>query len=60
MNTKSLSLEQMENLEGGWNWTAAAGCGAGIGLVALSVGYNIFAFAAGVLAIDQYCGDVRE
>lgn len=54
---KELSLETMSDIEGG-SWIDAVGCAAGITLVVASVGVNIFAFAAGVGAIDYYCGNV--
>ena len=56
---EKLELYQMEKLEGGKiSWLDAIGCAAGIAMVAASAGVNIFAFAAGVLAIDAYCGGV--
>ena len=59
---KTLDVEKMEKIEGGINWLHAVGCGAGIGLVVLSVapsGLNIAAFAFGVEAIYDHCGNVR-
>lgn len=57
---KELSLEQMEKIEGG-GWLEGLGCAAGIGLVIAGAGgANIFAFVGGVMAIDDYCGQVFE
>ena len=53
---KELNLEQMEKIEGGIeDWIDAVGCAAGITMVVASAGANIFAFVAGVAAIDHYC-----
>lgn len=58
---KKLELYQMENVEGGKiNWFNAVGCAAGVGMIYASFGVNIFAFAAGVIAIDAYCGGVYK
>ena len=55
---KELNLEQMEQIQGG-GWLEGLGCAAGIGLVVAGAGgANIFAFVAGVGAIDHYCGRV--
>ncbi|CAN5350149.1 hypothetical protein BH09BAC3_BH09BAC3_08720 [soil metagenome] len=58
---KTLQIEQMEAIEGG-RWTDWVGCGAGVALVFLSVaptGLNIAAFAFGVEAIYDYCGNLK-
>ena len=58
---KKIELYQMEKLEGGKiNWLNTIGCAAGIAMVVASAGVNIFAFAAGVIAIDAYCGGVYK
>lgn len=55
---KELSLEKMENIEGG-GWLEGLGCAAGIGLVIGGAGgANPLAFVDGVLAIYEYCPDV--
>ncbi len=54
---RKLDLEQMESIEGG-GWIDGVGCGAGIVMVFAAAGVNFAAFVAGVVAIDQYCGNV--
>ena len=58
---KKLELYQMENVEGGKiSWLNLTGCLAGAAMVGISAGVNIFAFVTGVLAIEAYCGNVRQ
>ena len=52
---KTLELNQMEIVEGGFT-TGDALCAGGIGLVIVSAGVDIFAFAEGVVLISEYCG----
>ena len=59
---KILNVEKIEQIEAG-GWLEGIGCAAGIALVIASVaptGTNIIAFATGVEAIAEYCGNVRR